>query len=295
MIKLVLADMDGTLVPNSVETTSERTCAAIDKLRAKGIEFGCATGRALSNTIKQFSYQPSYTTDGIYGGGKQVMLHGALIQDDPFPHDLLETLAKSVAELDFAVLVAFIYGADPDHPKDTVPCSMGESADKVRRVLDYYSVPGRNGNLWDNWQLLDSVPHASVYTLGALAMHGQDEVPKIVDFFKRHFPETNLTNAAPGWCDVNVGTTTKATPFPEYLAASGYALDEVVFLADSDNDVELMRLIPNSICVANAMPAAAAHARWMIPADIEDGPAQLMEALAAADGNLDAALAHFQY
>ena len=60
---------------------------------------------------------------------------------------------------------------------------------------------------------------------------------------------------------------------------------------DSENDVELMGLIPNSVCVANAMPEVAARAYATIPSDVDDGPAQLMEALAETGGDLDAALA----
>ena len=290
MIKLVLADMDSTLVPNSVAAASERTLAAIDRLRASGIGFGCATGRAIANTISQFRHHPEYVTEGIYGAGKQVLVHGELIRDDPFPPDLMARIAAEIARLDYAILVPFIYGADPEHPFESVPCSIGENPEKIQRALDYYNVPGRNGNLWDNWQYFDGMPSVDIYSVGVLSTCGQEEVPRIIEFFEQRFPEANVKNAAMGWCDVNVGKTTKATPFPEYLAACGCALDEIVFLADSENDLELMKLIPNSICVANAMPEAAAHAYAMIPADVDDGPAQLMEALAENGGDLDAAL-----
>ena len=97
MIKLVLADMDSTLVPNSVAAASERTLAAIDRLRASGIGFGCATGRAIANTISQFRHHPEYVTEGIYGAGKQVLVHGELIRDDPFPPDLMARIAAEIA------------------------------------------------------------------------------------------------------------------------------------------------------------------------------------------------------
>ena len=165
------------------------------------------------------------------------------------------------------------------------------AAAKIDRILEYYLAPGRNGNLWDNWQWLEGIPDTNIYMLGVLAAHGQDGIPQVTRYFEEHFPSTTVLNSAPGWCDVNVGVTTKATPFPEFLAAEGFTPDEVVFFCDSENDIELMKLVPNSVCVANAMPAAAELARYTVPADVEDGPAQLMEALAKTGGDLEAAIA----
>ena len=283
--------MDGTLVPNSAETASERTRKAIERLRKSGIAFACATGRSISNTIMQFAYEQGYVTDGIFAAGKQMLVHGALVRDLPFPRDVLERLVERFSAIDDAILVAFIYGMDPDHPHATVPCSMGLSAEKVERALAYYRVPGRNGNLWDNWQLLDGMPEESIYTLGVLTAHGQKDVPRIAAMFEEQFPEVRILNAAPGWCDVNFGSMTKATPFRDFLEAEGFSADEIVFLCDSENDDELMGLIPSSVCVANAMPEVAVRAYATIPSDMDDGPAQLMEALAETGGDLDAALA----
>ena len=291
MIKLVLADMDATLVPNSVRETSARTRHAIDRLRESGILFGCATGRSISNTIMQFSNMPEYVTDGIFAAGKQALVHGELVLDMPFPRNLLEELVEGFKAFDDALLVSFIYGMDPEHPHATVPCSLGEDRGKIDRILEYYLAPGRNGNLWDNWQWLEGIPDTNIYMLGVLAAQGQDGIPQVTRYFEEHFPSTTVLNSAPGWCDVNVGVTTKATPFPEFLAAEGFTPDEVVFFCDSENDIELMKLVPNSVCVANAMPAAAELARYTVPADVEDGPAQLMEALAKTGGDLEAAIA----
>jgi hydroxymethylpyrimidine pyrophosphatase-like HAD family hydrolase len=293
MIKLVLSDMDGTLVPNSAKTTSERTRHAIDRLRESGIVFGCATGRSITNTIMQFSDMPEYVTDGIFAAGKQALVRGGLVRDMPVPRALIEELVEGFKDFDDALLVSFIYGMDPEHPGDTVPCSLGEDRGKIDRILEYYLAPGRNGNLWDNWQWLDGIPDADIYMLGVLAAGGQEGVPRVARYFEEHFPSTTVLNSAPGWCDVNVGVTTKATPFAEFLAAEGFEPDEVVFFADSDNDIELMKLIPNSVCVANAMPSAAGLARYTVPADVEDGPAQLMEALAQTSGDLEEALSLF--
>ena len=45
MIKLVLCDMDGTLVPFGAERVSDRTLSAIRSLVHAGVRFGPASGR----------------------------------------------------------------------------------------------------------------------------------------------------------------------------------------------------------------------------------------------------------
>ena len=54
MIRLVLADMDETLKPSSSDAVSSRTVAAVEGLRAAGIEFGPASGRPRFDLVRFF-------------------------------------------------------------------------------------------------------------------------------------------------------------------------------------------------------------------------------------------------
>ena len=135
MIKLVLADMDGTLVPFTSETASTRTLASINALRICGIEFGCATGRTNKDVTAHLSYHPEYTTTGIYASGKQVFVRGEQILSQTIPSDVLAEVARVAAQSDDWLLIPFIDGFDSERPYRTVPVLIGEDVAKVDRIL----------------------------------------------------------------------------------------------------------------------------------------------------------------
>lgn len=60
----------------------------------------------------------------------------------------------------------------------------------------------------------------------------------------------------------------------------GITLDEVAFVGDSENDLTLLKKVPNSYAVANTTPEAKAAACHELP----DVVAQLLEHLVAAQG-----------
>ncbi|MBE6480398.1 MAG: HAD family phosphatase, partial [Olsenella sp.] len=68
----------------------------------------------------------------------------------------------------------------------------------------------------------------------------------------------------------------------------GLSLDEVCVFGDSDNDAEMLALVPNSVVVAGASEKAEKAARWHIGPAGEDSVAQaLMEiAEATSEGRL---------
>ena len=66
IIKLVLADMDGTLLPFGARVISEHTHQAILAAIDAGIAFGPASGRDYINLVEPFEADAQITTVGIY-------------------------------------------------------------------------------------------------------------------------------------------------------------------------------------------------------------------------------------
>ncbi|MBQ6522468.1 MAG: HAD hydrolase family protein, partial [Atopobiaceae bacterium] len=176
MIKLVLADMDGTLVPFTSETASPRTLASIDALRMCGIEFGCATGRTNKDVTAHLSSHPEYTTTGIYASGKQVFVRGEQILSQPIPSDVLAEVARVAAQSDDWLLIPFIDGFDPERPYSTVPVLIGEDVAKVDRILSGKVDPETGFSLWPGRVMVDEVPDVDVFCVGALVEGGQANI-----------------------------------------------------------------------------------------------------------------------
>ena len=56
----------------------------------------------------------------------------------------------------------------------------------------------------------------------------------------------------------------------------GIGLDEVAVFGDAENDLDVLRYVPNSAAMANATPAAAEAARWHIGASADDAVADAL-------------------
>jgi hydroxymethylpyrimidine pyrophosphatase-like HAD family hydrolase len=81
MIKLVLTDMDNTLIPFGRSGASERTLAAIHACLDAGVAFGPATGRNRSEVAGFLCYDEAAYQTAVLVNGQQVYLQGKLVAE----------------------------------------------------------------------------------------------------------------------------------------------------------------------------------------------------------------------
>ena len=74
----------------------------------------------------------------------------------------------------------------------------------------------------------------------------------------------------------------KASGMQVLMDEMGITVDEVCVFGDSENDLPLLNACPNSVAVANAMPEAAAAARYHIGACADDAVADALFDIAEA-------------
>ena len=96
MIKLVLSDMDNTLIPFGESRASERTVAAIHELMETGVRFGPATGRDYFELLRFFRMDESCFMTGILSNGKRVRVDGEYIRTVLIPHDALVKIDQAL-------------------------------------------------------------------------------------------------------------------------------------------------------------------------------------------------------
>lgn len=82
MIKLILADMDGTLLPFGSRVVSERTHSAILSALDAGIAFGPASGRDYADLADAFDGDARCFSTGIMANGKKVFQRRTRVQKD---------------------------------------------------------------------------------------------------------------------------------------------------------------------------------------------------------------------
>ncbi len=278
----MLADMDGTLKPVDSETVSGRTLEAARALRTAGIDFGPASGRPRHDLVRFFQGDESCVMTGVICGGKQVYLDGDLVFSRPVSHEALVRLCDVIADEPDSVVNLY----------DETGCASGETPEwlvvpATHRELRAIQT-GYVGLCADAAAL--EVPDRDFYVVGLMNCGTPDQFSSLRDRVESSCPDVELVSPLPGWYDVNPRGWNKANGFECLIESMGIAPDEVVVIGDSENDLTLMNLVPNSVCVANGTESALSASRYHIPSAKEDGPAQLMEALAETNGILEKAL-----
>jgi Cof subfamily protein (haloacid dehalogenase superfamily) len=269
MIKLVLTDMDNTLLPFGCERVSPRALDAIRELRAAGVEFGPATGRDAQELLRFFGGSDSAFQTGILSNGKKVYLDGQLKHVSYIDNAALQRLADYVGGYEGCFVTAYPFKTDASNPAWCIGATAEEVAPYAR---DFRFAP----------TLADAVPEDKLIAATVACPLGQDVLEKIKARGMELCPEFDIVQPVARWCDVVPHGLNKGTALPLLLDSMGITPDEVLFFGDAENDLAIMRVVPNSVAVANATPAAAAAARYHIGRCDEDSVAAALEELACA-------------
>lgn len=270
MIKLVLSDMDGTLLPKGGEHVSYRTVTAIRDLLEAGVRFAPATGRQDYELDQRFfGVRECYAT-AIAANGKRVFVDGELRHEVLMERTVLERLAGALAEVPNAFLV--VEPADDDRgrrPWGCVGARPGDAAWFGQSVGFAHEV-------------MDELPDDAVISAEIACAGSDDQYTALIERLRALVPECDFVTSQTHWCDVLPKGANKGSALLVLLRELGITADEAVFFGDMENDLALMELVPDSVAVANATPAAAQAARWHVGDVADEGVTEAIEEIARA-------------
>lgn len=275
MVKLVLSDTDGTLLPFGQRAISERTHQAIRRLIDMGIAFGACSGRDRADLKGPFRNDEILLHSGIMSNGKKVFAGNQLVFRKELDRFELNSLVSVITRYrgssawltvdeDSSGFVSkrYICGVKPDD-KEALK-NAEESGRSFEASPTVPNLPAITGGVYIDTRFADPV---EVRSKLEVACPGLD-FPAPAPFFLDVVPK--------GW--------SKANGVGPLLNSLDLDLDEVAFFGDSENDLSMLRLVPNSYAVANASPEASAAARFHIGDASDDAVARVLEDwVAAAD------------
>ena len=266
MIRLVLTDMDGTLLPAGWEHVSPLALEAIAALDAAGVRFGPASGRDLDDVASFFYDDPSRMRVAVLSNGQKIRLDGKLVKAMSYDRSGLERLKALIDQTPGTILCV---------PVDGEPSLvMGPAAE-------------RTGEFPPSWfpvgvRVVDELPEGDVAKAGIACFGTLEHCAEVMATFAAAVPEIRFVCPINQWFDLIVPGWSKAKGIKWLCGHLGLSLDEVCVFGDSDNDAEMLALVPNSVAVAGASPAAEAAARWHIGPAGEDSVAQALMVIAVA-------------
>ncbi len=262
MIKLVLSDVDGTLIPLGNAHVSVKTMQAIHAALDSDVHFGLATGRDVVELRQLFQGDNSAFQTGVLSNGKKIYLDGELVQLTLIDHAGLCRMEELVREYPGVMMTIYPFKTDASNP---IFCT-GITEDELQPWAKRYSFKGT---------IVDHLP--DVEAIGATLAYKD---PKVLEDLEARAsalcPEFDLARPAATWWDILPKGLNKGSALQILMQTMGIDASEVVMFGDADNDLAILNSVENAVVVSGATPAALAASTWQIGACEDDAVAEAL-------------------
>lgn len=266
MIKLVVTDIDDTFVAVGRPHATEHALASAHALQDAGVHFSVVTGRRMSAIKKLFCEDEACYRTAITSNGQRIYADGELIHTQYHSHDALVRAAEVISHYE-----GYALGLYKGHEVELVSTSAEE--------VEKYGLA-----FWNKAHLVDGVSDHPYYKANIRVGHGPGVAPRfeVRQALGAACPEFMMVYPGPNYIDLipaGWGKDSAVCLLAQYL---GLEFDEVAAFGDEENDLNMLYSVPNSVAVANAVPAVRRDARWHIGASADDAVADACFEIAAA-------------
>ena len=256
-IRLIMADVDGTLLTDSKRVTP-RTAAAIASLKEKGIRFGIATGRspyAVRMLVKDWGIADS--TDLILGfnGGAVYDTKTEKMQEFyPLMQEAVHALTDDMKAFD---CVCGVYDIEEFH------VTKRDERTERTAVMNHFTL------VEDDLQHYRSVNKV-------LVTAEPDVIAEIMEWYAKDSHPYSMAPSAKDRIEVVNPALTKSRGMAILCSQLGMKPENVMTFGDMMNDYEMIRDYVG-VAMGNADPQVKAAARYVTASNNEDGIAVFIE------------------
>lgn len=269
MIRLALADIDSTLIPYGWPMASPASIAGVRSANRAGILAGPITGRTTGRMRKMFGDATDCWDTGVLVNGQVVRLSGQTILQEAPSKDALEEVAHIVRSFAGEGCALTVYDDEADGHDICVGITREEMLRHPKPFAQFsYCEP--------------HVPDGVFLKTNIHLALGREDAVRLRDELQRRVPELTFVFPFPTspTIDITPAGITKLTGLSLLVDELGIEWDEVCVFGDGENDLPVIRAVPNSVAVSNADPEVTRAARWHIGADVDDAVAGALHALA---------------
>lgn len=262
-IRLILSDIDGTILPYGQRVVSPRVISAFHAAMDAGIRVGPASGRGISHVVPTFGGDDACVATALGTNGMQVYLDGELIHEEHLPHDALEHVLQAIEGLPQTGAIIFDGGT---------PLLVAGKREDLAQSFPVYAE-----------QSVDAVgiPDFPVVKMNVFCATELAVTRMLFDLVSTEIPELDFNVPMAGFLNMAPPGYSKATGIEIICEALGIGIDQVVTFGDGGNDIELVGAIPNGVAVAGAVPEVASVARWHVGRCEDEAVPDAIETLAA--------------
>lgn len=270
MIKLVLSDLDSTLLwQGDQHIATPFALEASHALQDAGVHFAPATGRIYRDLDVMFAGDSRAYSTAVTSNGQLVYLDGELVDSTAIAREELEGVREVLADVPDAYLVV----------------EYGGQKMAVGAPLDF--VLAHPDSFWHVEQTLPWVPAEPCFKANVRVTCSEfSRALQIKDMLQVRFDKIGFTCPMPGvgHLDLTPKGFGKEHGGDFLMERLGLSPDEVCCFGDAENDLGLLSHYPNSVAVANAVPAVKEVARWHVGPANEESVAHALLDIARAAG-----------
>jgi len=224
MVKLVLTDVDGTLVPEGTADFPRELIEIVERIKARGVSFGVASGRSFHSCHGLFAPVADGMSFFCENGCLVLDSDGRMIDGTPIPRETVLTLFRLI-----------------DNYKGANICMGCESFSYIVQKSDGFLSLMRDtkGTVVKEIKSEDEITE-TVYKISVFC--GDGDSSDFVSYMERNWEKScHMDESAVGWVDFSVGD--KAEGIRNALRRMNISLKDVVYFGDSYNDLDVLRMV----------------------------------------------------
>ena len=259
--KAVAVDMDGTFLDDRKQFDHEQFDQLLTEFEKRGVHFIVASGRPyvrLKQDFKGFANRMDFVTLN----GSRLIIKGKDAASYPMNRqDVLELLDEVPAK--YGKMATMVFQKDIAY--------LHSEIDKDER--DFLAYFAGNSDVIDDW---DDLPEDDIYqiTFGMDSKHAADVEEA---FNKNHDNKISAFASATFAIDVNVKGVSKGSGLERLLAKMGMTGNDLIAFGDGGNDIPMLDFAKYSYAMANGMDNVKKHAKFIAPANTENGVFRVLQ------------------
>ncbi len=262
MVKLVVTDIDGTLVAPGGNKLNPAYFDVFRQLTDKGIHIALATGRHAVSVEKTFTpvldrvWILSQNGAVLCGQGETRLLH-------PIPNEWLTEFWQDLSRY-----------PEADSILDTATETFSPFADSpmFRIVTEEY---GYNLSATGDWA------HIPDKEFSMVTIYHPEDADRFCQqyFYDKWQGRLNMMCTGQHWVDCTMPGICKGAAVRSLCAHLGISPSEAIAFGDQINDISMLEIVGTAYAVDNARPETKQAADFVIPGYAEDGVLQVLKTL----------------
>lgn len=279
MIKLIVSDLDGTLL-NVAHTLDKRSADAIKAAQKAGIEFMIATGRGFGSVkpmLDEFDIQcPCVLLNGAVYQSKDEVVQKTIAIDN----ERIKQIVEILVTYDINVHFYTKEGTSAENPErlradfiERIKSQDHLSDEEIEEILETSNFCNFDIRIEDYASYFVSNP--VIYKLEAFS--NDDEKMRKVRLALANISNIEITNSIGNNFELTDHRAQKGVVLEILCEELGYAKEEVIVMGDSMNDFSMMKLFPNSFAMENGCATIQEAAKYRIGKNSEFAVAKKIE------------------